>query len=363
MKVFLSYRREDSGGYSGRLADDLVNHFGESRVFRDVDSIRPGVDFVQAIEEAVASCAVLVAVIGREWLDVRNESGARRLDSPEDFVRLEIAAALRRNIPIVPVLVERAQMPTAAHLPQDLSRLLRYNAIELHEPGWAYGVGELIEVLEDRIQPSRTTVNAVRYALPLAVVVIGLASAVALFRADRAGPTSRSADPSTPIGTAAPSEPPRPTAVSVDTRNLIASYDRPSGVYFGPITTSVKQVFVAASSRITYVAVYMGIGGSQNLPVSGSVRVELCADKDCRHVLDLKTPRVVNYDFTVAAFNVRVVPGRTYAVRWYRPDYVNAENPGDAWDVFWTAGSAGEPERKPIEEAKDFVLRVMGDND
>ena len=91
--IFISYRREDSAGYAGRLYDRLAGHFGADRVFMDVEGIEPGVDFVDAIESAVASCEVLIVIIGNEWL-AADAAGKRRLDDPKDFVRIETAAAL-----------------------------------------------------------------------------------------------------------------------------------------------------------------------------------------------------------------------------------------------------------------------------
>ena len=95
--LFISYRREDSAGHAGRLFDRLTQHFGKERVFMDVSDIEPGVDFVEAIDVAVGSCAVLVVVIGRNWLTCTDSAGRRRLDDANDFIRLETATALRRN--------------------------------------------------------------------------------------------------------------------------------------------------------------------------------------------------------------------------------------------------------------------------
>src|SRR5207247_2365741 len=105
------YRREDASGHAGRLYDVLAAAFGADQVFIDVDTIEPGVDFVERIETSVASVDALVAVIGRDWLTAADAEGRRRLDNPEDFVRLEIASALSRNIRVIPVLVEGARMP------------------------------------------------------------------------------------------------------------------------------------------------------------------------------------------------------------------------------------------------------------
>ncbi len=118
--IFVSYRRSDSQGEAGRLFDDLVKHFGDNMVFMDVAGIEAGRDFRKVIEENVAGCGVLLVVMGPEWLNAKDENGVRRLDDPSDFVRLETASALRRDIPVIPVLVRGAGMPHAEHLPKDL---------------------------------------------------------------------------------------------------------------------------------------------------------------------------------------------------------------------------------------------------
>ena len=103
--IFISYRREDTSPEAGRLYDRLAGHFGKDQVFMDIDTIRPGVDFVEVINDSVASCEVLIAVVGKQWLTSTDEAGNRRLDDPEDWIRLEIAAALGRNIRVIPTLV------------------------------------------------------------------------------------------------------------------------------------------------------------------------------------------------------------------------------------------------------------------
>ena len=149
--IFLSYRRDDTSGYAGRLYDRLVARFGADSIFRDIDALSPGVDFVEAIETAVASCRAVVVLIGREWLRVTTPDGRRRLDDPDDFVRLEIAAALERGIRIIPVLVEEATMPATAELPAPIARLGRFNALEISDTRWDYDVGRLIDVLDDSV--------------------------------------------------------------------------------------------------------------------------------------------------------------------------------------------------------------------
>ena len=127
-KIFISYRRDDSAGHAGRLCDHLVGHFGQQNVFMDVEAIKPGLDFVEVVQEAVGSCDALIAVIGREWLGASDGSGRRRLENPEDLVRLEIATALARNIRVIPVLVRGAREPLAAELHTEKTRRDRYAA-------------------------------------------------------------------------------------------------------------------------------------------------------------------------------------------------------------------------------------------
>src|SRR5215213_4899040 len=110
-RIFLSYRRDESAYPAGWLYDRLANRYGGGQVFKDVDSIRLGDDFVEVITRAVGSCDVLLALIGDEWLTITDEHGRRRLDDPGDFVRLEIEAALARNVRVIPVLVDGARMP------------------------------------------------------------------------------------------------------------------------------------------------------------------------------------------------------------------------------------------------------------
>ncbi|MGC2577178.1 MAG: toll/interleukin-1 receptor domain-containing protein, partial [Terrimicrobiaceae bacterium] len=110
-QIFINYRRDDSSASAGRIYDRLNSHFASNHILMDVDNLDPGVDFVDAIEESVGSCDVLIAVIGKHWLISSDEEGRRRLDNPEDFVRIEIATALKRGVRVIPVLVDGALMP------------------------------------------------------------------------------------------------------------------------------------------------------------------------------------------------------------------------------------------------------------
>ncbi|MFZ5911217.1 MAG: SUMF1/EgtB/PvdO family nonheme iron enzyme [Chloroflexota bacterium] len=147
-RIFISYRRVDSGGYAGRIYDRLAARFGEDAVFMDVDDIPAGLDFVEVLQNAVQSCDALAALIGRNWLDARDEAGGRRLDNPEDFVRVEIAAALERGIRVIPVLVDGAPMPRASDLPENLKPLARRNAVQVNHHSFNADAYHLIEQLE-----------------------------------------------------------------------------------------------------------------------------------------------------------------------------------------------------------------------
>jgi TIR domain len=135
--IFVSYRRSDAEGWAGRLSDSLKRELGRVNIFRDIEDIPPGVEFDTYIAGAVGSCDALIALIGPSWLSVTDQNGRRRLDDPKDFIRLEIAAALRRNVRVIPVLVSGAQMPGSDDLPEDIKPLARRQAYELTDSRWA----------------------------------------------------------------------------------------------------------------------------------------------------------------------------------------------------------------------------------
>jgi tetratricopeptide (TPR) repeat protein len=130
-QIFISYRREESRWSARSLHDRLCRDFDPKQIFIDIDAIALGEDFVKAIETTVAKCDVLIAVIGNNWLDSKDDHGDRRLDNPEDFVRMEIGAALKREIRVIPVLVDGALMPRSTDLPEDLKALVRHNALPI----------------------------------------------------------------------------------------------------------------------------------------------------------------------------------------------------------------------------------------
>ena len=150
-RIFVSYRREETAYPAGWLYDRLVEHFGQGQVFKDVDSIELGDDFVEVITAAVAGCDVLLALIGDRWLTITGENGRRRLEDPGDFVRLEIEAGLTRNIRVIPVLVGGARMPRVTDLPPSLAKLVRRQALELSPSRFDSDTGRLIRVLDSSL--------------------------------------------------------------------------------------------------------------------------------------------------------------------------------------------------------------------
>jgi hypothetical protein len=146
-RIFISYRREGTAYPAGWLDDRLADHYGGGQVFKDVDSIQLGDDFVEVITRAVGSCDVLLALIGDGWLTATDEHGRRRLDDPDDFVRLEIEAALARNIRVIPILVDGARMPRAEELPDSMAKLVRRQALELSPARFDFDTGRLLKVL------------------------------------------------------------------------------------------------------------------------------------------------------------------------------------------------------------------------
>ena len=187
-QIFISYRRDDAAGYARALYDRLVQHFSSERVFMDVDAIEPGLPFDDVIQQALSRCEVLLVVIGRRWLDPQTGGGSR-LDDPQDFVRLEITAALARDIRVIPVLLDGATMPTEADLPEPLQPMARRNALEVRNSRFRSDTDSLISTVRRVLgepdtqpplpHPKRS--KGLRYSLIGGLVVMGVIATVYLF--------------------------------------------------------------------------------------------------------------------------------------------------------------------------------------
>jgi TIR domain len=157
--VFLSYRREDAAPYARLLQYQLGERFPDAQVFMDLDSIEAGLDFAQVITEAVDSCAVLVALIGRQWATLADEGGRRRLDDPDDFVRFEVRTALERGVRVIPVLVDGAKPLRRQQLPAELHKLARLNALELSYGRYQYDADRLLDLIQEVLADGRADVH------------------------------------------------------------------------------------------------------------------------------------------------------------------------------------------------------------
>lgn len=168
-KIFISYRREDCAGHAGRLCDRLDQVFGSESVFRDVEDIAAGDDFVDTLHAQVDQCEVLLALIGTRWLGATDAEGRRRLDNVNDWVRREIARGLDRQIRVIPVLLQGAKLPGAADLPDELEPLLRRQAFELRDTQFERDADLLVSLLA----PGHRRLH--RYRLAIAALLLALA--------------------------------------------------------------------------------------------------------------------------------------------------------------------------------------------
>jgi len=176
--IFISYRREDSSGHAGRLFDGIRARFGDEAVFMDVTDIRPGDDFVTVLDDALALCRVVLAVIGPEWLTCTDASGRRRLDDPGDHLRIEIAHALSAKVHVIPVLVRSARMPAEHELPDDLKPLARRQAQEISDSRWPFDAAQLVRTIETALGTTVATPRAhlwPRLVVPASVFLVLLA--------------------------------------------------------------------------------------------------------------------------------------------------------------------------------------------
>jgi len=190
-RIFVSYRREDGAASAGRLGDRLAREFGGDRVFMDVDSIPLGTDFVKRLADEVQACDALLVVIGPQWIDIRDENGDRRLDDPNDFVRVEIRAALKRNIPVIPILLDGTKIPKANLLPEDIRPLAVRNALDLRHNSFQKDLDRLIKevgvVFPEAMRASendgaRTIVRPIRWIVGALLVLFGVSIFLFLYR-------------------------------------------------------------------------------------------------------------------------------------------------------------------------------------
>lgn len=189
MRIFLSYRRDDAGGWTTALADALQSRFGRQNVFIDVDHIHNFENFEHRIVTNIDQCDLLLAVVGKHWATIRDQdSGQRRLENPQDYVRREIARALERRVPVLPVLVDGAALPIPEDLPDDLRDLLRPNFQRLDPERWEEDLAELLRRIEVR-RPSRRPVLVALLSFLIGILTGVIGSVIARKFLEHAAPS------------------------------------------------------------------------------------------------------------------------------------------------------------------------------
>jgi tetratricopeptide (TPR) repeat protein len=194
-KIFISYRRDDAAGEAGRLADHLSRRFGAGAVFLDIETIDPGTDFVSVLHTTLQQTAAVLVIIGTRWISLRGASGTRRLDDEHDFVRLEVEKALGRGIPVVPVLVQGAPLPSAAELPPSIAALASRQTAVIEHSEFHADADRLCDRLEAMLAGGRGRQDGWRRWWPLLGGIAALMLALAGFAAWR---TSTSEHPAAP---------------------------------------------------------------------------------------------------------------------------------------------------------------------
>ena len=251
-KVFISYRRDDTPGYAGRLYDRLKSEFGRDSVFIDVDTLQPGDDFADAINQRLSGCDFMLAVIGRRWATIADERGRPRLEDDNDYVRIEIQSALARSVRTIPVLVERASIPRADDLPEPLRALVRRQSIELSDTRWDYDVGMLVETIrkhlnepDDRQRPRRPWLP---WAAGVAAVLVAALAMALLPPFWRSSPAASGAGAGAPSALQAPAGAP----LALTAAKPLAASTPPSS---GPGASGVPKVAFTTPAGLLLVPV------------------------------------------------------------------------------------------------------------
>jgi TIR domain len=173
MRIFLSYRRDDASAWAGRLHDALTSEFGQRNLWQDVTAVRPGENFSDAIDAALAESDVVLAVIGPRWLAATTSEGDPRLTRPDDYVRIELTAALEQGKQVIPVLVGGAAMPTPAQLPEGLQGLGLRQAVVLRDETWRQDVDGFIRSLRGKTATTRGPRRMLVAAAVIALLLVG----------------------------------------------------------------------------------------------------------------------------------------------------------------------------------------------
>jgi hypothetical protein len=169
--IFICYRHDDAQGNAGRLYGDLRRRFADGTIFRDVD-IAAGSHFPTVLNQKLSACRILLAVIGRQWLEAKDRDGRRRLDDPNDWVRLEIATALASGVHVIPVFVDDASAPHAHQLPEDLRNFAFQQGVELSDSRWDTDFEQVIAAIAKHGLKGDRVLKKVIACLPIALVAL-----------------------------------------------------------------------------------------------------------------------------------------------------------------------------------------------
>ena len=375
--IFVSYRRADSRHFAGRLRDRLIERFGTNAVFMDVDTIRPGADFVVTIEEALDSSEIMLVVIGPAWLST-DQDGKRRIDDPGDYVAMEIAAALRRSIPILPVLGDGASMPARSDLPPALAGLAAYNAVRIDHESFDRDTSRVVDATAQELRERRPRrINPVAVAVGAAVLAVVLVVSLIAANAGRTPPTATPGEVERTLAghagrvdavTTAILDG-RPVAVSGGADTTIRIWDLTTGEPIGqPLTGHTGQIFALATTTLHGRTVIVsssedftirvwdlatGAPVGQPLPGSGLINVVSAAQLDGRsvvvtatnandaYVVDLETNRAIGPPLAghyggLLGSAIALLDGRQVVVS------LDAQNAVHAWDLA-TGTAVGVP--------------------
>lgn len=243
-KIFISYRVKDTQAATGRLVDALKQHFDEDQIFLDIDKIEPGLDFTEVISKYLDSSDIMLAIIGPDWMGYNNEKGTYRINELNDWVRTEIATALKRNIRVVPVLLDGANMPDHAILPDELKPLLRRQSYEISNKRWKYDSEELIQYLQKALgqvpkpnpRPENIPANPPKNNSKYVLIGLGILILLVLLKFIPSGNNDSNVPPVkndtmavTPVNppTADPDNQVQP--VAVETKNISGNWYDPNG--------------------------------------------------------------------------------------------------------------------------------------
>jgi hypothetical protein len=244
-KIFISYRRDDSAGTAGRLHDRLAETFGEENLFIDVDNMPAGADFVETLNKQVAICDVFLCTVGPNWLNAKDNDGQRRLDQPGDFVRAEIAEALKRNIPVIPVLVDGARVPKDRELPNDIVLLTRRQAVEVRNSHFRQDADELTRKIRGLIKGRRSALSRAVLGAIVGAIALLVFGSIGMYHAGmisltwlRSGLTAPTAEPG---------------KETVSTPGSVAMVSPPNSLPPAPDASPAKQTGATDASRLDLV--------------------------------------------------------------------------------------------------------------